>query len=144
MDGKDIEVKITQYIDDDHKSHYWYGGQCAIIYHKGYKFLIEANGDVCCEYIKDGEVEEFFKDKSNSGRFYKEMRHCFKNDDELYQAINNNELMFDANNWWECFVIDPNGEFHDLMLDLDASYLDEAVAEVKEQLDNIITWIPED
>ena len=139
----DIEVKITDYIDDQHKSHYWYGGQCAVIKYKGYTFSIEAVGDVYWYCKKDGDISDCYKDKNNSGRFYGEMSYLYKNDDELYEAIDKGELVFDYNNWWECFVYDKDGEFHDLMWDLDASYLGEAIEEVKEQLDDVINDIEE-
>ncbi len=140
----DIKVTIIDLIDDQHKSHYWYGGQCAKIEYKGYIFSIEAIGDVYWYYVEDGEESDYYKDKNNSGRFYGEMRSLIKNDDELYEAIDKGELVFDYNNWWECFVIGPDGKFHDLMWALDASYIDEAIEEVKEQLDEMIKYIEED
>lgn len=143
MNENKVKVTIMDYIDDEHKSHYWYGGQCAKIEYKGYIFSIEAIGDVYCDYVKDGRVLEYIKDKNNAGVFYNEMNYHLKNDNELYEAIDKEELIFDHNNWWECFVIDPSGEFHDLMWDLDSSYLDEAIEEVKERLDETIKYIKE-
>lgn len=133
-----MKVTIVDYIDDNHRSHYWYGGQCAKIEYKGYIFSIEAIGDVYWYCKKDGDISDCYKDKNNSGRFYGEMRCDFKNDDELYEAIDKGELIFDYNNWWECFVYSPDGEFHDLMWDLDTSYLDEAIEEVKANLKSVI------
>ena len=144
MKNNELEIKIADYIDDQHKSHYWYGGQCAVIKYKGYTFSIEAIGDVYWSYIEDGEESECYKDKNNAGRFYGEMSWRYKNDDELYEAIKKGELVFDYNNWWECFVYDKDGEFHDLMWDLDASLIDEAIDEVKGQLDSMITYIEEE
>ena len=140
----EIKVKIMDLIDNDHKSHYWYGGQCAWIKYKGYTFSIEAIGDVYWYRQKDGDISDVYKDKNNAGRFYGEMSYLYKNDDELYEAIDKGELVFDYNNWWECFVYGPDGEFHDLMWDLDASYLDDAIEEVKEQLDDMIKYIEGD
>lgn len=137
----DIEIKITDYIDDQHVSHYWYGGQCATIKYKGYTFSIEAIGDVCWHTIKNGQVSECQKDKNNGGYFYSEMCGEYANDAALYDAIENDELIFDDNNWWECFVCDKDGEFHDLMWVLDSIRLDDAIEEVKEQLDDVIKYI---
>ena len=134
----EVKVTIIDLIDDQHKSHYWYGGQCAKIEYKGYTFSIEAVGDVYWYCNKDGDISDCYKDKNNSGRFYGEMSYYYKNDDELYEAIDKGELVFDYNNWWECFVYDKNGEFHDLMWDLDASNLDEAIEEVKENIKGVI------
>ena len=144
MKNNKVEIKIVDYIDDQHRSHYWYGGQCAVIKYKGYTFSIEAIGDVYWTYLDDGSESECFKDKNNGGIFYGEMSWRFKNDDELYEAIDKGELTFDNNNWWECFVYDKDGEFHDLMWDLDASYLDEAIQEVEANLDNMIAYIEEE
>lgn len=144
MDKNKIQVTITDLIDNEHKSHFWYGGQCAKIEYKGYVFSIEAIGDVYWYCQQDEYTSDYYKDKNNSGRFYNEMCNIFKNDDELYAAIDNDELIFDYNNWWECFVYGPDGEFHDLTWDLDASYLDEAIEEVKEYLESVIADIEEE
>ena len=47
-------------------------------------------------------------------------------------------LAIENNNWWECFVFDPAGNFHDLMWALDADYYDEALSEIIVNMDNII------
>ena len=139
-----MQVKITDLIDNDHRSHYWYGGECARIEHNGYTAIIEAIGDVYVEYAPNGEYKTHIKDKNNAGVFYNEMHYYLKNDDELYAAIDNGDLIFDHNNWWECSIIDPQGNWHDLMWDLYASYLDEAIEEVKSGLDEMIKYIEEE
>ena len=139
-----IEVKITDFIDEQHQAHYWYGGQCAVIKYKGYTFSIEAIGDVYWYTNKNGEVSECWKDKNNSGRFYSEMYDEYTNDTELYDAIESGELVFDHNNWWECFIYDKDGEFHDLMWDLDSIRLDDAIDEVKTRLDEMIKYVEEE
>lgn len=139
-----MKVTITDFIDNDHYSHYWYGGQCAKIEHNGYTASIEAIGDVHAEYAPNGEYKTHIKDKNNAGVFYHEMRSYLKDDEELYKAIENEDLIIDNNNWWECFIIDPQGNFHDLMWNLDADYLNEAIEEVKENLDRMIKYIEEE
>ena len=136
-------VEVLDKIDDKHLAHYWYGGLCATIKYKGWTFSIHAIGDICCEYNK-GSISEWFKDKSNSGRFYSEMSFYLKDDQALYDAIDNNELVFDANNWWECFVTDPAGDDYDIMWSLDSIRLDDAIEEVKCSMDNVIKQIMED
>ena len=136
-----MKVAITDFIDNNHRSHYWYGGECAIIEHNGYTALIKAIGDVYVEYAPNGEYKAYVKDKNNTGLFYDEMNYYFKNDEELYAAINNGDLLIDHNNWWECFIVDPQGNFHDLMWNLDADYLDEAIKEAQEGLDEAIEYI---
>lgn len=136
-----LETKIIQKIDDLHLSHYWYGGVCAEIKHKGYTATVEAVGDVYAEHIPSGR---YVKDKNNAGRFYNEMNDCIKNDKELYKSIDNGDLDISNNNWWECYITDPNGNFHDIMWCLDANYLPDAIEEVKKSLDEMIAYIEED
>lgn len=139
-----MKVTITDFIDNDHRSHYWYGGQCAKIEYNGYTASIEAIGDVFAEYAPNGEYKIHVKDKNNAGLFYQEMSCYFKNDEELYASIENGDLIIDYNNWWECFIIDPQGNFHDLMWNLDADYLDEAIEESKAGLNEMIKYIEEE
>lgn len=133
-------LNIIDKIDEEHLSHYWYGGECATIKHKGFTFSIQAIGDICCEYQK-GENYEFFKDKNNSGRFYNEMNNYIKSDSDLYDAMERKELIFDYNNWWECFVCDENEKFYDLMWALDSIRLDDAIEEVKGSIEETIEYI---
>ena len=139
-----MNVTITDFIDKNHRSHFWYGGQCAKIEHNGYIASIESIGDVYAEYAPNGECKEYVKDKNNAGVFYNEMSYYLKDDEALYAAMENGDLIIDHNNWWECFIIDPQGNFHDLMWCLDADYLDEAIEEAKAGLDEIIKYIEED
>lgn len=138
-----MKISITDVIDNEHQSHYWYGGECVRIEYKGYTALIEAIGDVNAVYVPNNETEVYVKDKNNAGVFYSEMRGYLKNDTELYKAIENEELIFENNNWWEAFIIDPKGIRHDLMWALDASYLNEAIEEVKEGFEEMIKYIEE-
>lgn len=138
-----MKISITDVIDNDHQSHYWYGGECVRIKYKGYIALIEAIGDVYAEYVLNNETEVYVKDKNNAGVFYSEMRGYLKNDTELYKSVENEELIFENNNWLEAFIIDPKGIHHDLMWALDASYLNEVVEEVKEGFEEMIKYIEE-
>ena len=101
-----MNVSISDFIDNDHQSHYWYGGECARIKHNGYTAIIEANGDIYAEYAPNGEYVTHVKDKNNSGYFYNEMNYYLKNDKGLHKAIENGDLIIDGNNWWECFIVD--------------------------------------
>lgn len=137
-------VTITDIIDDKHLSHYWYGGQCAMIEHNGYAASIEAIGDVYAEYAPNGKYETHVKDKNNAGVFYNEMSSYLKDDADLYAAIQNGDLIIDHNNWWECFITDPQGNFHDLMWCLDAISLGDAIEEVGAGLEDMIKYIEEE
>lgn len=139
-----MKITILDLIDDKHQAHYWYGGLCAEIKYKGYTFSIHAIGDVYAEYYtEDGDCIVDIRDKNNAGVFYEELSEYLTTDADLYNAIDNGRLIFDANNWWECFVTDQDGNDHDLMWCLDAVRLDDAIAEVITSMDDIIEQIKE-
>lgn len=129
-------------------SSFWYGGQVAYITYKGYKFYLEAAGDIRVSYIaKEGDSPEWFKDKNNAGQMQEWFKHIFEDDDQLYQAIGNSgtkkypQLQMENNNWWECVVQDPSGEIHDLMWVLETDNYFEAIDEIIESMDDIIKQI---
>jgi hypothetical protein len=135
---KGIEVDYDL-IDDQHQSSYWYGGDCAEFTYKGCTIDICANGDVIASLIdKDGEEVAYCKDKGNNGSFYWEMSPYIKNDEELYQAIKDGNLIIEDNNWWEVFVTKNNNCYVDLCLLLDSEYLMEAIEEAVEEIINYV------
>lgn len=133
-----MDVKMLQCIDDDHQYHYWYGGNCAEISHKGYKLYVAAIGDVKVDFVVGGVVKESFKDTRNSGTFYKRMAYYIKNDKELNDSIENRSLIISNNNWWELTMVDRNNKFHDLGMVLDSYFLKEAVSEAQDIANDII------
>jgi hypothetical protein len=134
-----METTFIQKIQENKASHYWYGGKVANIKHKGFTFSIEAVGDVVGILFDENNIEiAYIKDKSNGGWFDNEMSHYIKDDEMLYDLLDRNKLVFDYNNWWECFVIDDKGNFHDLMWVLDSINIFDAIEEVKNSIDNVI------
>lgn len=139
-------IKLFNYIDDNHKDCLWYGGDIAEIQYRGYSFYIGAYGDVRCSYYsgdrRDIESRElvYVKDKSNLGYFYGEMKHYIANDEELLAAIDTYQLCVDNNNWFEFYVVSPEGNVVDIGLDtvLDSLKIDEAVFEVLDMMDDVI------
>lgn len=81
----------------------WHGGNIATIYvNKEISIDISAIGDVrAIYYNKDGEEEARVKDKGNGGFFENEMDSYLANDEELLQAIEDERLVLDNNNWIE-------------------------------------------
>ena len=138
-----MQIDILDLIDKDHMAHYWYGGLCAEIKYKGYTFSIHAIGDVYAEYYTEDDDCIDIRDKNNAGVFYEELSEYLENDADLYNAIERERLIFDANNWWECFVTDQDGYDHDIMWCLDAVRLDDAIDEVVSSMDDIIEQIKE-
>ena len=139
-----MKVTIIDLIDDQHQLSFWYGGECARVEHKGYTVLIEAIGDIRVWYTVNGENIAYCKDKGNNGNFYYVMSGYFKNDTEVLKAMQNEELLFDNNNWWELSIIDPQGVWHDLMWCAESDMLTEAIEEAKEHFDEMIEWVEEE
>ena len=81
----------------------WHGGNIATIYvNKEISIDISAIGDVrAIYYNKNGEEEARVKDKGNGGFFENEMAIYLANDEELSQAIEEERLVLDNNNWIE-------------------------------------------
>lgn len=138
-----MKVEIKSFIDKEHQSHYWYGGECATIKYKGYTAEICALGDVCVDYEPNGIYKTHVKDKCNSGSFYDILRSYIPNDKELYRMIYNYEMEFKYGNWWECLIVDKDGNYHEVDWILESDYLCDAIEEVKAALDELITDIEE-
>ena len=138
-----MKVEITTFIDKEHQSNYWYGGECATIKYKGYTAEICALGDVCVDYEPNGVYVTHVNDKTNSGSFYNVLRKYIPNDKELYRMIRNYEMEFKDGNWWECLIRDKNGDYHTIDWILESDYLCDAIEEVKASLDELIADIEE-
>ena len=139
------ELSVDDFIDVNHLYHYWYGGDVAEIKYKGYTFTVSAIGDVIASLTdENGEEIARVKDKGNNGVFYDEMRSIIDSDEQLTLFIAQERILFDYNNWWECFVTLPSGKFVDLMWALDGYGFDEAVKEVLEGMDQIIKDLDDD
>lgn len=134
-----METTFIQKIQENKASHYWYGGKVVEIKHKGFTFSIKAVGDMYATLFDENNVEiAYIKDKNNGGWFDNEMSRYIKNDEMLYDLIDKNKIVFDFNNWWECFVIDDKGYFNDLMWSLDCINIYDAIEEVKNSIDDVI------
>lgn len=112
-------------------------------------FAIHACGDIYATlYDKsDGTELLYVKDKSNSGRFGVDVLPYLKTDHALYAAMGDTHkryrLDMEHNNWWECFVYTPEGEFHDMMWTLDSDHIFEGVEVVLSAMDSVIKDITE-
>ena len=128
----------------------WYGGNMVSIKYKGYTFHIDAAGEVRAYlYLKSsGNRLCYVKDKTNGGYFSSEMTPYFRSDKTLYKLIDGKHLLYDLSlhntNWWECFLTDPQGKFHDIMWALSDDNLFSAVAEALGSLEEKIKYIEED
>ena len=151
-------TQIDSTVTPEKQAHYWYGGEMATIEAGGYKFHIEAIGDVYADLFKPSSLTdealdwdnciEHIKDKRNGGAFGEIISYYIKNDEELAKLMDDGHpvyrLKLDYANWWECSVTDPEGSWHDLMWNLDATGLNDAIEEVLEalqdglEIDNVV------
>ena len=140
---KGAELEINDNIEAERQIHYWYGGTIVTILYKGYKFELAAIGDVYAHLLDDDMETEIarVKDKGNSAIFWHVCRPYIKNDKELRKFIAEGRLTFDYNNWWECSIVSPDGEWHDLMWALDSDTIECAVSEVLVNMDEYIAYL---
>lgn len=131
------EIHIDADVLPHQQAHYWYGGEMATIKFNGYIFCLEALGDVYARLYQRSDLNEPLEhigDKHNHGALGNTLRHYIETDAELEQLIEGTHptytLELEDNNWWECFVIDPDGVWYDLMWNLDSTLLSEAIEEV--------------
>ena len=97
-------ITIHQNIEPNRKSSFWFNGNVATIEYKGYKFFIEAIGDI--------EIEGDIKD--------------IETDDDL------SKVEFINNNWFSLTMVLPNNELvYDDMLDFDIAFEDDIEEAIK-------------
>jgi len=139
---KGLVLTIVDEPTENKELHYWYGGQVATVSKGNNRILVEANGDVRCWY-RDNDTEIYVKDKNNGANFYHELNDVIESDEALCQCLNNfNEEKFpqlevDNNNWWELFV-EVDGQWFDIMYNLDVDTYSEAVEYAIEHFDEVI------
>ena len=134
-------LEVLEFIDIEHQNTLWYGGNVAEIKYKGYRLVIAAVGDVKVEVADENDnYVGYVKDKNNAGIFYKEFRHFIRDDKHLVKLIANNHIIFENNNWWECFMYLPDGTFVDMMMALESDLLSEAILEVADSMDEILEY----
>ena len=145
MPDAPISIETVQNIRKGQYGSLWYGGTVVHVRYKGWNFELCATGDVCADLLRKddpGDSLLYVKDKQNAGRFGEEIQTYITTDKELNSALCHShpqyQLLLDNNNWWECFVIDPSGGFHDLMWCLDSDSIISAIAEVIAGMDETI------
>ena len=143
-----IEVEAVQRIHNRQYGSLWYGGTVVRIRYKGWRFELEARGDVCAELFPTSSPDSsllYVKDKRNDGCFGGEIRRYLSTDKALLSAWCHKHprylLTVHDNNWWECFATDPQGEFHDLMWITESDHIIEGIAEVICLMERIIREI---
>lgn len=137
-----LRIVVNEEIARKHYHVLWYGGLVTSLYYKDWRFELHALGDVYADLYENGRHIHYVKDKANAGSFRKEMQAYFKSDDSMLAALHcthtKYQLTLDHNNWWECFVIDPEGGFHDLMWALDSDDIFEAIWEIIDGMEETI------
>lgn len=143
-----VEIEVVENIRKKQYSSLWYGGTAAYIRYKGWTFEVSACGDVFAELTMRGYPDDallYVKDKNNAGSLGEALRPYLATDKALNAALCHKHphyrLFMDSNNWWECFVTDPQGGFHDLMWSLDSDHILAGMAEVIFWMDKVIREI---
>ena len=145
----DYELHFEDSISLRRLSSLWYGGGMVNVKYNGYTFHIEAIGDVYADLYstRNDRHIAYVKDKYNNGNFGSEMLSYFRSDTSLEKILagehHRYRLEMCHNNWWECFVTDPQGVFHDLMWALDQDDLFEGIEAVLNSLDATINDLEE-
>lgn len=114
-----MEVEWLQNFDNERRDSVWYGGDIVRITTGRYTLTIGAYGDIRA-FIND----EYYVDKCNGGNFIDYLREQgIHNDKELKQAIKENRIEWEDNNWYEAFIWDNKEkcyvECYDTVLDDD-------------------------
>ena len=115
-------MKITwlQKMDNDHLDSVWYGGDIVNIrVNRRYDVVITAAGDIRAE-IKGG----YYCDKNNGGMFVEYLNeNGIHSDKELKEAIQNGDIEFKDNNWFELIIWDKKKrdyvDYYDNVVDLE-------------------------
>lgn len=138
-------LESCRIMDPDHLRSEWYGGTVATLKYNGYTVEVNALGDVEATLLDEaGNFVVDVKDRNNAGAFAEVMRPYIHNDEELESDICDERMLFSYNNWFEVFVTDPAGRFHDLMWDLDNYTLDEAIKETADLFKELVARVAED
>lgn len=134
----------------DHKRRHslWYGGPFAQVEfpEHGITMCIDAIGDVRATLLAPDMKNElcYVKDKRNAGVFGEEMRFYLKDDDAILDAEAEGRLICEDNNWWEISVIDESGVWHDMMWCANGDFIDDAIKEAIDGVNDTLDWLHTD
>lgn len=126
------QIKWLQDMEQDKLDSVWYGGDMVNIQLWHYRICITAAGDI--RAIIKGET---YCDKNNGGMFRQYLNeNGIYNDDDLQKAIENGEVIFLDNNWFEIIIWDEDIKDYiydtdpvvDLVPNDDFSWLDDYIA----------------
>ena len=122
----------------------WNGGTVAyIVVSKELAIELNAYGDVIATlYDENGEELAYSKDKSNAGAFTDNMYPYLRTDKQLRDAIENNRLRLQNNNWieYDGYVLDKETgkmQFVDLGMIVDNIVDDGILCAIKEVLSSL-------
>ena len=148
-EGIDISnIELCTFIEEDKQSHLWYGGDVVKFNYKDAIIYIAAIGDVIISFKdKNDDLLFYVKDKCNRGNIYQDLSHYVENDEELLKILLEEHPKyqfgsFDSKNWWEAYVV-YDGKIYDLMWDLDAYTITEAIIETYKERDRIYSLLME-
>ena len=142
-----LRIEVVEKINSDRCDVAWYGGTAAYLHYKGSRFELSACGDVYVDFYRGDDLLFHVKDKQNAGRLGEELIHYIQSDAALNEIKTETHkeyrMELHHNNWWECFVYDPAGRFHDLMWALDSDDFFDAIVEILPEMDQTCKEVSE-
>lgn len=152
LEEKGVNFSALKFLDfiEGHKQHHlWYSGDVIMFNHEEIDIFLSALGAINITLLDKVNNEELvhIKNKFNSGKAYDELSRFIKNDMELKQIILGEHPKYEFHvftdmNWWEAYI-GYNGKKYDIMWDLDAENVTEAIIEILKDLDNIYEFFRE-
>ena len=152
--GAELKINNPEKLHTDRRDVLWYGGEIARVNHKGYSFILNAEGNVVANLSSIGEtadtdIYERVSDTDNRGEFFDIMFPHIDNDatlralqegGALHIPVENPltgqiearpyELVIINNNWWEIEVLDSNGRFYNPEWICETDNWDDAIEEL--------------
>lgn len=140
VDVSQMEVHVLQFIDEKHQDCLWFGGQVASVEYKGFLFSLEARGDVIGSLLDEkNNVIDYVRDKNNLGYFFGQMGDNLADDEALHAALRDGSLVLENNNWFEIFVMGPDGIWLDETWVSNSDGLGESLVEMVETMDDLLS-----
>ena len=99
--SNDIDVTVTQWIDDKHQDSLWYDGTCAKFSYDNCDVYIVANGYIDATLL---DTNDNIISETVGHDFYGDMSPYIENDIQLHDFIEDELLVLENNNWWEMFI----------------------------------------
>lgn len=142
-----VEITFHQNIEQGKCDSVWYSGDMVTIRYEGYELIINVYGDVAISLYnkKDNCEVARVRDKNSDRLFYKKMKNYIRNDAHLHGILHGKDDEYEADiqtiNCYGLAVVDKTQRRHDMVCELDASFIFDAVAKVISNIQNYINMV---